>query len=39
MWFFWMGAVFASLICFSVVMLFPSDRRVQPATAREDSKH
>ena len=34
-----MGAVFASLICFSVVMLFPLINRVQLATAREDSRH
>ena len=38
-WFFSMGAVFASLICFSIVMLLPSDRRLKPATTRADSKH
>ena len=37
-WFFSMGAVFASLICFSIAMLLPSDRRVERATTHADSK-
>jgi hypothetical protein len=40
-WFFWMGAVFASLICFSIVMLLPSQtpRAALKVAARTDNEH